>query len=70
MGAGASSDSLTKTEAMDCLGGEWDEAMETRFMYSADAKTGTVNRKAAQRVLAKAERCRQGCIDALPARTG
>lgn len=56
MGAGASSDSLTKTEAMDCLGGEWDEAMETRFMYSADAKTGTVNRKAAQRVLAKAER--------------
>jgi hypothetical protein len=47
---------LTKTEAMDCLGGEWDEAMETRFMYSADAKTGTVNRKAAQRVLAKAKR--------------
>lgn len=59
MGAGASSDSLTKTEAMSAmskLGGEWDEAMETRFMYSADAKTGTVNRKAAQRVLAKAER--------------
>ena len=50
MGAGASSDVVTKTEAMDCLGGEWDEAMETRFMYSADAKTGTVNRKAAQRV--------------------
>jgi hypothetical protein len=41
---------------MSKLGGEWDEAMETRFMYSADAKTGTVNRKAAQRVLAKAER--------------
>ena len=52
----------------DDVGGEWDEAMETRFMYSADAKTGTVNRKAAQRVLAKAERWNKWQAQQLPER--
>ena len=53
MGAGASS-TIELDEAKQFVS-EWDARYEQRFMWAADSK-GRVNRKAAERVLAKAER--------------